>query len=295
MTLKFDNIFLQGLVGLGLVGYNTIKTLIDTYEADVYQDYAEFFPNLSIIDNGVIENQCVRIYQKELEAGPLGKKMFQFLNGPQPRSDELNSFFLQKIISDLKELNKEKKIDLFLSFGAYVTKNITHADFEDVPYSNKEELVNKILDSEIEKQRSLYVATSGHLAFDSFVTDLAVNDKIIKETQGYIAGLNGVLPALIGERLKIPTATIMIETTGTDSRNNNFPVLSQFLGLLATKKALQFIENVFNLDKKLDTKIDTILTELKDTAKQELITFFDKDVSDEKNRESEYRNDKMYT
>ena len=141
----------------------------------------------------------------------------------------------------------------------------------------------------------MYIATSGHLAFDRFVEDLGLDEKIIKETQGYISGLNGVLPALIGERLKIPTATIMIETTGTDSRNNNFPVLSQFLGLLATKKALQFIEKVFTLDKKLDSKIDTILTELKDTARQELITFFDRDISDEKSRESDYRNDKMYT
>ena len=66
MALKFNNVFLQGLVGLGLVGYNTIKNIIDAYEINVFQDYAEFFPNLTIIDNGVIENHCFIIFQKEL-------------------------------------------------------------------------------------------------------------------------------------------------------------------------------------------------------------------------------------
>ena len=208
---------------------------------------------------------------------------------------ELASFFLQKIVSDIQELHKAKDIDLFLSFGAFVTKNLSYADFQDVSYENKEELAEKILQSEIEKPRNLYVATSGALDFDEFVKELKVEDKIIKETQGYISGLNGVLPALIGERLHIPTATIMIETTGTDSRTNNFPVLAQFLGLLATKKALQFIQDVFKFEKDLDKKIDNILNELKPTAKQELVNFFDKDFSDERNRETEYRNDKMYT
>ena len=203
--------------------------------------------------------------------------------------------FLQKIVSVIQTLNNAHKIDYFLSFGAYVTKNISYADYQDISYVSKEELADKIIQSEIEKDRSLYVATCGHLSFDDFIKDLAVDDKIIKETQGYIAGLNGVLPAMIGERLHIPTATIMIETTGTDSRTSNFQVLSQFLGLLATQKALVFIEKVFGLEKKLDTKIDSILMELKSTARQELINFFDRDFNDDKNRESEYRNDKMYT
>jgi predicted ATP-grasp superfamily ATP-dependent carboligase len=290
MASKWNNTYLSGLVGLGLVGYNAVKSLIDAYEAEIIKDYAEFFPNLSIIDNGVIENQCVRIYKKDVD-----KKSYHFLNGPQPRTDELASMFLQKIITDIQNLNKDHKIELFISFGAFVTKNISQADFQDVQYESKDDLAEKILSAEISKKRNLYVATSGKLNFDDFVKDLDVDDVIIKETQGYISGLNGVLPAMIGERLKIPTATIMIETTGTDSRINNFPILAQFLGLLATKKALEFVKKVFGLEIDMENKIDNILKELHATAKQELINFFDRDYKDERNRESEYKNDKMYT
>ncbi len=293
MTTKWNNIILQGLSGLGLVGYNTVKTLIDTYEADVYKDYAEYFPNLTLIDNGTIENQCVRIYDKDLP-----NKHFQFINGPQPRSDELTSMFLQKVIVDIAEMNKNKKIDLFLSFGAYVTKTLSHGDFQDITYSTKEELAEKILTAEIEKKRNLYIATSGQLIFDDFIKDLGGESDVVKEPGGVISGLNGVLPAMVGERLKIPTATIMIETTGTgaDMRSSNdFPLLAQFLGLLATKRALIFVKKTFGIEENLETKIDTILDELKSTAKQEIITFFDRDNGNDRSRESEFRNDKMYT
>ena len=290
MAPKWNNIFLQGFVGMGLVGYNTIKTLIDNYNADIYKDYAEFFPNLTLIDNGRIENQCARIFKKELS-----KRVFHFLNGPQPRGDEMTSFFLQKIITDIAELNNAHKIDLFVSFGALVNKNLSYSDYQDISYDSKEDLAEKIIALEIEKDRKLYLATTGNPTFDDFVKDVGTVDEIVKETQGIINGLNGVLPAMVGERLKIPTVTIMIETTGTDVRTNNFPILAQFLGLLATKKGLIFLERMFDLDIKLETKIDAILDELKATAKQEIVNFFNKDYSAERSRESEFRNDKMYT
>jgi len=290
MVFNGNNIFLQGLVGLGLVGYNTVKTLIDAIGAESIQDYAEFFPNLSLIDNGVIENQCVRVYKKDFSDDG---RFFHIMNGPQPRTDELSSFFLQKIIKDIDSINNHNKIDYYLSFGAYVTKNLSFE--EENESSSVEELAEKILQNEIDKDRNLYVATSGQLEFDSFVTNLNIDDVIIKETQGFISGLNGVLPAMVGERLKIPTATIMVETTGTDSRSNNFPVLSQFLGLLATKKGLQFLNKVFDLNLDLESKIIKVLEELKETAKNEIITFLSKDINNiDRSRETDFRNDKMY-
>lgn len=293
MTAKYNNVILQGLAGLGLVGYNTIKTLIEAYDADIYKDYAEFFPNMTLIENGHIENQCVRIYQKELP-----KKNFRFINGPQPRPDELVSNFLQRIIPDIQELHKSNKIDLYLSFGAYVSKVLSHEDFQDIDAFNKEELAEKILNAEIEKKRNVYVATCGNLNFDEFIKEVNGETEVQKEPGGYITGLNGVLPALVGERLNIPTATIMVETTGagTDMRSTSeFPLLSQFLGLLATKRALIFIEKVFDLNLNLETKIDTILNELRSTAKQEIIAFFDRDTIDDRGRGSDFTNDKMYT
>lgn len=290
MNSDWNNIFLQGLVGHGLVGYNTVKTLIDNSETDVIKDYAEYFPNLSFIDNGIIENQCVRLFRMDkLE------RTFYYINGPQPRADELNSFFLQKIISDIREIHANHPIDFFISFGALVSRNLSYADFPDFQYKNKEELAEKILASEIELDRKLRVATCGGLVFEDFAKSLGEPKDLQKETQGYISGLNGVLPALVGERLQIPTATIMVESTGADSRSNNFPVLAQFLGLLATKKALQFIQNVFFEGQEFDKKIDSILEELKSAAKQELINYIETDFSPEKSPESDYRNDKMYT
>ena len=292
MNSNWNNLILQGLVGHGLVGYNTIKTLIDASEPqpEVVKDYAEYFPSLSFIDNGIIENQCVRLYHKE----HAGKSLY-YINGPQPRSEEMNSFFLQKIISDIRELHSKQPIDLFISFGALVSKNLSYTDFMDVEYKSTEELAEKILSSEIALERNLRVATCGDLVFDDFAKSLDNPKDLKKESQGYISGLNGVLPALVGERLKIPTVTIMVETTGTDSRTNNFPVLAQFLGLLATKKALQFIQKVFLEGQQLEEKVDKILAELKTAAKQELINYIENDFSAEKNHESDYRNDKMYT
>lgn len=293
MASKWNNFFLQGLSGLGQVGYNTIKTLIDTYQAEVDRDYAEYFPNLTLIDNGTIENQCVRLYHKETP-----DKVFRFLNGPQPRSDELISMLLQKFIRDISELHKNQKIDLYLSFGAYVTKTLSHVELQEQSFSTKEELADHILKSEIEKKRNLYIATSGNLAYDDFIKELKGEDAIVKESGGYIIGLNGVLPAMVGERLKIPTATIMIETTGIgpDIRSSNdFPVLAQFLGLLATKRALTFLEKTFDLEDHLGSKVDSIIEELKSSARQEIINFFDRDNGPDMGREFDYRNDKMYT
>ncbi len=293
MTPKWNNVILQGLSGLGLVGYNTVKTLVEAFDAEVYKDYAEFFPNITVIENARLENQCVRIYQKELQS----KRLFRFINGGQPRSEELSSMFLQKIITDIQEIHKNNKVDLFLSFGAYVTKSLSHLDFQDQMFSSKEELADSILNSEINKNRTIYVATSGPLFYDDFIKDLNSYESITKEPGGYITGLNGVIPAAIGERLKIPSATVMIETTGTgtDIRpTNDFPLLAQFLGLLATKRALTFLEKTFDLKINLESKIDTILEELKSTAKQEIISFFERDNTDD-SRQSDFRNDKMYT
>ena len=109
--VKWTKIFLQGLVGQGLVGYNTVKTMIDGLEAKSIQDYAEFFPNLSLIDNGKIENQCVRIFEVNKQ-----DNNFLIMNGPQPRSDELSTMFLQRIMKDIQGYDKQNKIEVYIFF-----------------------------------------------------------------------------------------------------------------------------------------------------------------------------------
>jgi predicted ATP-grasp superfamily ATP-dependent carboligase len=279
--VKWTKIFLQGLVGQGLVGYNTVKTMIDSLEAKSIQDYAEYFPNLSLIDNGKIENQCVRIY----ETGD-----FLIMNGPQPRSDELSTLFLKKIMEDIQNLHEQNKIDVYLSFGAYVTKNLSPYEIDSAEKLTTNELADLVLKKETEKVRHLYIATSGY-NFDEFVNTLGISDEeVVKESQGFISGLNGVLPAMVGERLKIPTATIMIETTGTESRTSSFPVLSQYLGFLSTKRALEFLNKTFNLDLDIDKRISKVLDEISAPAKEEIIAYIDRDIKEDKrDRESDHR------
>ena len=283
--VKWKKIFLQGLVGQGLVGYNTVKTMIDSLEAKSIKDYAEFFPNLSLIDNGKIENQCVRVFETKKNGNN-----FLIMNGPQPRSDELSALFLQQIMSDIKKFHEENKIEAFLSFGAYVTKNLSPYEVETEKKLNANDLADIVLKNESEKARKLYIATSG-FDFDELVKILEIGeDEVVKESQGFISGLNGVLPAMVGERLNIPTATIMIETTGTESRTGSFPVLAQYLGFLSTKRALQFLNKTFKLDLDIDTRISKVLDEIKDSAKDEIIAYIERDIQEDKReRESDHR------
>ncbi|MFV2016823.1 MAG: PAC2 family protein, partial [Candidatus Heimdallarchaeota archaeon] len=287
--VKWTKIFLQGLVGQGLVGYNTVKTMIDGLEAKSIKDYGEYFPNLSLIDNGKIENQCVRVFEVKKN-----ENNFLIMNGPQPRSDEISSLFLQKVIGDIDEMNEQNKIDVYLSFGAYVTKNLSPYEIETDKKLPASELADLVLKHELEKERKLYIATSG-FDFDKFTKILGIPEQeVVKESQGFISGLNGVLPAMIGERLNIPTATIMIETTGTESsRSANFPALAQYLGFLSTKRALQFLNKTFNFDLDIETRITKVLDEIKDSAKEEIISYIEKDFQEDK-RDTETDHRAMY-
>lgn len=290
-------IFLQGLVGLGFVGYNTIKTLVDSLEAEVLQDYAEFFPNLSLIDDGAIENQCCRVYHKTYE-----ERDYYLLNGPQPRSDELASLFLQKFISDYRTLEEGSgPVDLYISFGAFVTSMLTPEEMElglDLKVATPEDIAEAVLKYEVEKPRRLFVATCGPLGFDTVATMAGDAEQVVKETQGYISGLNGVLPALIGERLKTPTATIMVETTLTEAgrmSSQSAPALTQFLGLVSTKRALEFLRQAFGLDLQLDEKVAKLIEEIQPHAKEDLLTglTFGEAEQEKERTENDFR-DKMY-
>ena len=148
--MKWKNVFLQGLVGRGLVGYNTVKTLIDGLEAQPIKDYAEYFPSLALIDNGVVENQCVRIFEKSMKEE---KYNFLIMNGPQPRSDELSSFFLKQIIKDIYEY--KDKIDVYLSFGAYVNKNLAPYEIQTEEKLSVDKLADLVLENEMNKHLTL--------------------------------------------------------------------------------------------------------------------------------------------
>lgn len=262
--IGYNTVLIQGLMGMGLIGYNIVKFFLSKVKSEAMYDYAEFFPHIALIENGLIENQCARLYQSNV----INSRIFYSLIGPQPRTDELSSFFMQKYLSDLKEVHINTPIDLYISFGAFITDTIVPERFGTEP----EAIANNIIESELNKKRNLYVATCGTLDYDEFALSVQhPDDSIIREPQGYISGLNGVLPAVVGERLKIPTVTIMIEASMSDffqSKNS----ISQFLGLLAANKGLAFIDHYFDLNMDLDSLLTPIIEELTGIAKQDIIT-----------------------
>jgi hypothetical protein len=264
--------FLQGLVGMGLVGFNTTKFFLNRLESNVSLDYAEFFPNVAIIENGRIENQCARIYQCQH-----GERRFNALLGPQPRSDELTSLFIQKFVSDFKRIHEESPIDLYISFGAFITEVLPSSN-QDLPIDNTM-LADQIIDQELDKDRKLYIATCGSLDFEEFSLSVQdPRDEIVREPQGFISGLNGVLPAIIGERFDIPVVTIMIETSSAEKFKFN-GAISQLLGLLASRKGLDFLDHYFDLNMDLSSYLEPVIQEILPLAKQELISSLEKGES----------------
>jgi hypothetical protein len=257
--------FLQGLVGMGLVGFNTTKFFLNKLDSEISMDYAEFFPNVAIIENGRIENQCARIYRSQH-----GERSFFSLTGPQPRSDELTSLFIQKFVEDFRRIHEESPIDLYISFGAFITEILPSTN-KDLPIDNNT-LADQILDQELTKERKLYIATCGSLDFEEFSLSVQDSrDEIVREPQGFISGLNGVLPAIIGERFNIPVVTIMIETSSAEKFRFNGAV-SQLLGLLGSKKGLDFLDHYFDLNMDLSQYLEPIIEEIIPAARQELVS-----------------------
>ena len=279
----WKNFFLQGLVGMGLVGYNTLKFFLKKINSEPIVDYAEFFPQVAVIEEGKIENQCPRIYSADI-----GKERRIYgVIGPQPRSDELSASFLGAFLRDFKKIHEESKIDLFISFGAFITDVIdvtgTAGGFGAA--------ADRLLDHELTRSRGLYIATCGGLSYDEFALSVQhPDDKIVKEPQGFISGLNGVLPALIGERFKIPTVTIMVESASAEKFRFNSAV-AQLLGLLASRKGLEFLDHYFGLDMDLRSLLTPIIDELLPAARQDLISSMERGEPERREDSS----DKMYT
>ena len=253
---------------MGLVGFNATKFFLNRLESNISIDYAEFFPNVAIIENGRIENQCARIYRAHH-----GLRRFYALLGPQPRSDELTSLFIQKFVKDFRRIHEESPIDLYISFGAFITEILpSSSNFNSDGFTDYSTIANQIIDQELNKKRKLYIATCGSLDFEEFSLSVQnQDDEIVREPQGFISGLNGVLPAIIGERFNIPTVTIMVETSSAEKYKFNGAV-SQLLGLLASRKGLNFLDNYFDLNMQLDSYLDPIIGEITPAARQELIS-----------------------
>ncbi|MHA2295963.1 MAG: PAC2 family protein [Candidatus Hodarchaeales archaeon] len=259
-------ILIQGLTGMGLVAYNIAKQLLEIPSLAFYEvkSYSEFFPNVAIVDNGRLSTQALRLYRTEF--GERDDKYLYVLNGPQPGSDELQAMFMDKFTSDLLEIVNEDQepIDLYISFGAFITSMQLPFLVDTSNFSTKD-FIQKIK----EKDRKLFVATCGGIDIEEFKGKLAQHEcDLVREEDGYITGLNGVLPAVIGEKYGIPSVTIMVETETFEFLRATSH-LSQFLGLLGTRKGIEFVVDAFDLGVSKSEVLDPInriLTELEPHA-----------------------------
>lgn len=258
-------IFIQGLTGMGLVAYNIAKQVLGFPHLEFHEtrSYPEYFPNIAIVENGRLSTQALRLYRAEID----DDLSLYVLNGPQPGSDELQAMFIEKFTTDLLEINEEEPIKLYISFGAFITS--MQAPVLD-PLSNTPE---DYIDTLINKDRRLFVATCGGIDLDSLEEILKPTEcNLVQEENGYITGLNGVLPAVVGEMYSIPAVTIMVETENFEFIRATSH-LSQFLGVLGTRKGIEYVIDAFDqgaVRNDILHSLNHIIDELRPLAIQQL-------------------------
>lgn len=280
MSINWKNIVIQGLSGIGLVGFNISRAFIisDFFEKELIEDFSQFFPNIAIIDDGQIKTQSLKLEQLFMKNK--GLKVL-VLNGPQPQSDELATMFMQQYKESLERLNDKKQgsIDIYFSFGAMM-KNL-EIDHKKIFKNEKdiEKYANDFLEKLKDEKRKLFIATAGKINFDEFKKEcknFIDPESIVKEREGIITGLNGVLPAFIGQVLQIPVVTIMIETALPEWASANSP-LTQYIGLLSSLAGLEFLKKLMNINYDLERDLLITTETLRPLALSQLIRILSKD------------------
>lgn len=276
----WKKIVIQGLSGIGLVGFNISRSFIssDYFDKKSLKDFSQFFPNIAIIDNGRIKTQNLRLEELSPKEG---KIKVLVLNGPQPQTDELATMFMQQFKESLEIYGNKKQgnIDIYFSFGAMMKSlEIDHTKI----FKNEKEIekyANNFLNKIEEQQRQLYIATAGNTSFDDFKNDCKTSidpEQLIKEREGIITGLNGVLPAYIGQVLKIPVVTIMIETSIPEWASANSP-LTQYIGILSSLTGLEFIKKILQINYDLERDLLVTAEAIKPLALSQLIRILSKE------------------
>jgi len=250
---------------MGLVAYNIAKQVLNIPQLEFHEvrSYPEYFPNIAIVENGHLSTQALRLYRALLK----DDLALYVLNGPQPGSDELQAMFIEKFTADLLEINEEEPIKLYISFGAFITSM-------QVPVLDPVSITpEEYIDGLINKDRRLFVATCGGIELDNLEEILNPTEcQLVQEENGYITGLNGVLPAVVGEMYGIPAVTIMVETENFEFIRATSH-LSQFLGVLGTKKGMEYVIDAFDqgaAKNDILQSLNRIIAELRPLAVQQL-------------------------
>ncbi|MHA2231808.1 MAG: PAC2 family protein [Candidatus Hodarchaeales archaeon] len=264
------NIWVQGLTGMGLVGYHIAGTLLNLGEGvsvQRIQSYAEFFPAISFVDSGNLSMKSINVYRVEL-----GDVNVFVVHGAQPQESTLSYFLLTSFERDMIRWNDENPVDLYLSFGALVEdfKLGTTIPAEE---AEAEKLARERLEEERKMERKFFVATSEILPFDQFKLSVDIDKELLQKSEGYISGLNGVLPAYVGSKLDIPAATVMIQSSipslvgGMGISESH---LGQYLGMCSSLKGLEFLSRIINYDIPTDA-LEYSLSRIEDLAAREFI------------------------
>ena len=264
------NIWVQGLTGMGLVGYNIAGAILNIGEepsVQRVQSYSEFFPSISFVDSGNLSMKSIDVYRVEFE-----ETNIFVVHGAQPQESSLSYFFLTAFERDMIRWNERNPVDLYLSFGALIE------DFKLTPSIPKEdEEIEKIARARLEEERKVkrkfYVATSDILPFEQFKATVDVENGLLQKSEGYISGLNGVLPAYLGSKLHLPAATVMIQcsipsiVSGMGIAESH---LGQFLGICSSLKGLDFLSKIINQRIPVET-LENNLSRLEDLAVREFV------------------------
>ncbi|MFW9916267.1 MAG: PAC2 family protein [Candidatus Thorarchaeota archaeon] len=264
------NIWVQGLTGMGLVGYHIAGTLLNLGEeipVQRIQSYSEFFPSISFVDSGNLSMKSISVFRVELA----DTNIF-IVHGAQPQESTLSYFFLTSFERDMIRWSQEYPVDLYLSFGALVEdfKLGTAIPAEE---AEVEKLARKRLAEERRMERKFFVATSEILPFDQFKLMVDVDEALLQKSEGYISGLNGVLPAYVGNKLDIPSATVMVQSSipslmgGMGISESH---LGQFLGMCSSMRGLEFLSRIINYDIPIDA-LEYSLSRIEDLAAREFV------------------------
>ncbi len=259
------NIVIQGLTGMGLVGLNISEALVKTFDLEIKKSYAEFFPNVAIARNGILEVSTAAVYH-----GTISGREWWILTGPQPRTDELSALLLRQVVADFKEWNEMRPFDAYLSFGAFVNTSIAQLFFESLQITNEpRKAIDRLIEDERTKERTFFVACCGGMTpKDVETTSTSIK---VESLDGHINGLNGTIPGTIGNVLGIPTASILIEAASADIlTGGRFTPIDRFFGILASVKGLEYLHETFDVDKKVMEPLKEEIAELLPIVTEEL-------------------------
>ena len=252
-------ILIQGLTGMGLVGYNVARAFLSAFKDDAIriESYPDFFPRISTVDNGKLSGQNIEVHRIPLENG----KTLLILNGDQPPEIVLSSMFMSRFLSDLNRWHLATPIDLFLSFGASFSSFTIQSKKEDE--KNPNNIVKTALDLELNMKRKIFLSVCGGIEFEGIevLTDPTEVYSIEKGQEGFITGLNGVLPSCVGDRCNIPASTVMIQAQIPEFAGSETP-LYQLCGLCASRVGLIWLSDLLDLDK------TTVVKQIEDTIER---------------------------